>query len=158
MLLLIDFNQIFLQWPYVWISISILQISFLWNCSTSRSKWYFSFFRFWPFLLLDHSAAFDIIDHNILFHRLKHWFCITSALLLLSSFFANRFQTVVASNSKSQPVLLEFGIPQGSVLGSLLYSQNTTPLHSIISIYPGIRCHFYADDTQICTSFSPKHA
>ena len=64
----------------------------------------------------------------------------------------------MASNSKSQPVLLEFGIPQGSVLGPLLYSLYTTPLPSIISKYSDIRCHFNADDTQIYISFSPEHA
>ena len=64
-------------------------------------------------LLFDLSAAFDIIDHNILLHCLKHWFgIITScALSSLSLFLTNRFQTVVASTSKSQPVPLEFGIP-----------------------------------------------
>ena len=97
--------------------------------------------------LLDIFAAFDTIDHNILLHRLKHWFGITSSAL--SSFLANRFQTVVASNSKSQPVLLEFGIPQDSFLGSLFYSLYTTPFHSIISKYFGFRCHFYVDDTQM---------
>ena len=52
-------------------------------------------------LLLDLSAAFDTIDHDILLHRCKHWFGITSsALSSLSSFLTNRFQTVVASNSK----------------------------------------------------------
>ena len=83
-------------------------------------------------LLLDLSAAFDTIDHNILLHRLKYWFGITSsALSSLSSFLTNCFQTVVASKSKSQPVLLEFGIPQDSVLGPLLYSLYTT--HFILS-------------------------
>ena len=110
-------------------------------------------------LLLDFSAAFNTIDHNILLHRLKHWFGITSsALLSLSSFLTNCFQTVIASNSKSQPVLIKFGIPQGSVVGPLLYSLYTTPLHYIISKYPGIRCHFYADDTRIYISFSPENA
>ena len=44
------------------------------------------------FLLLDLSAAFDTIDHNILLHHLKHWFGYTSsALSSLSSFLTNRF-------------------------------------------------------------------
>ena len=74
-------------------------------------------------LLLDLSAAFDTIDHNILIHLLQHWFGILStALNLLSPFLSDHYQTVIASNSKSQPVLLEYGVPQGSVLGPLLYS------------------------------------
>ena len=110
-------------------------------------------------LLLDLSAAFDTIDHSILTHRLQHWFGISStALNLLSSFVSDRFQTVITPASKSNPVLLEYGVPQGSVLGPLLYSLYTTPLHSIISKYPGLRCHFYADDTQIYVSFSPELA
>ena len=80
-------------------------------------------------LLLDLSAAFDTIDHSILTHRLQHWFGISStAFNLLSSFLSDRFQTVITPASKSNPVLLEYGVPQGSVLGLLLYS-----LHAILS-------------------------
>ena len=109
-------------------------------------------------LLLDLSAAFDtIFDHNILIHRLQNWFGISStALNFLSSFLSGRYQTVIASNFKLQPVLLEYGVPQGSVLGLLLYSLYTTILLSVISKYPGIHSHFYADDTQIYLSFSPE--
>ena len=110
-------------------------------------------------LLLYLSAAFDTIDHSILTHRLQHWFGISStALNLLSSFLSDRFQTVITPASKSNPVLLEYGVPQGSVLRPLLYTLYTTPLHSIISKYPALRCHFYADDTQIYLSFSPELA
>ena len=110
-------------------------------------------------LLLDLSAAFDSIDHSILTHRLQHWCGISSAALnLLSSFLSDRFQTAITPASKSNSVLLEYGVPQGSALGPLLYSQYTIPLYSIISKYFGLRCHFHADDTQIYLSFSPELA
>ena len=84
-------------------------------------------------LLLDLSAGFDTIDHSILTQRLQHWFGISStALNLLSSFLSDRFQTVITPASKSNPVLLEYGIPQGSVLGPLLFSLCTTPFRTII--------------------------
>ena len=90
-------------------------------------------------------------------HRLQHWFGISSTTPnLLSSFLSDRYQTIVASQSKSQPVLLENGVPQESLLGSLLYSLYTTPLLSVKSKYPGILSPFYADYIQIYLSFSPE--
>ena len=108
-------------------------------------------------LLLDLSAAFDTIDHNTLLHCLQHWFgFLSTALYLLSSLLFGRSQIVVTSKLKSQLNLLEYGVPQGSMLGPLLYSLYTTPLLSVISNYPGIQCHFYANDTLIYLSFSPE--
>ena len=110
-------------------------------------------------LLLVLLAAFDTNDHSILTHCLQHWFGISStALNLLFSFLSDRSQTVLTSVSKSQPVLLEYGVPQGNLLGPLLYSLYTTPLHSIMSKYPGRHCHFYVDDALIYLSFSPESA
>ena len=85
-------------------------------------------------LLLDLSAAFDTIDHNILLHCLQCWFGFPStASNLLSSFLSGRSHIVVSSKLKSQPNLLEYGVPLGSVLGHLLYSLNSTLLLSVIS-------------------------
>ena len=81
-------------------------------------------------LQLDLSATFETIDQNILIYRLQHCFGISStALNLLSSFLSDRFQTVIASNSKSQPVLLEYDAHKGACwdLYSILYTLPLNP-------------------------------
>ena len=83
-------------------------------------------------LLLDLSSAFDTIDHNSLLHRLQYWFGFSSTVLyLLSSFLSGRSQIVVTSKLKSQPNLLEYGVPQGSVLRPLLSVHYSTPFCNI---------------------------
>ena len=70
--------------------------------------------------LLDLSAAFDTIDHDILFNRLDSWFGITGTALHWFEFYlSNRFQQVKLNNSLSSKAPLSFGVPQGSVLGPL---------------------------------------
>ena len=82
--------------------------------------------------LLDLSAAFDTIDHNILLHRLKHAFGITgTALSWIRSYLSDRDQTVVVNGLKSEPFRLLYGVPQGSVLGPILFVLNAKPLDDI---------------------------
>ena len=79
--------------------------------------------------LLDLSAAFDTIDHSILLKRLHMTFGISgSALLWLRSYIRDRFQVVVVNSISSTPQRLDFGVPQGSVLGPLLFVLYTQPI------------------------------
>jgi len=105
-------------------------------------------------VLLDLSAAFDTIDHTILLNRLKSTFGISdSAFSMVSSYLCNRSQSVAVDDEYSPVLPLLRGVPQGSVLGPLLFSLYTTPLDHILAD-SSIQFHLYADDTQLYVSFS----
>ena len=106
-------------------------------------------------MLLDLTAAFDTIDHAILLSRLRHRFGVTGAALdWLRSYLANRKQLVRIGSDNSSSTSVPFGIPQGSVLGPLLFTAYITPLGDLIRKY-GLEYQLYADDTQIYISFPP---
>jgi hypothetical protein len=108
-------------------------------------------------VLLDLSAAFDTIDHDILLTRLSSTFGISGqALSLLSSYLIGRTHSVIVGDHSTKPSPLTTGVPQGSVLGPLLFSLYTTPISHILSNSP-VSFHLYADDTQLYISFSSSN-
>ena len=73
--------------------------------------------------LLDLSAAFDMIDHSLLYDCLHDWFGLDGTVLLWNkSYLSNRKQKIKIGDSFSESVILPFGVPQGSVLGPLLFT------------------------------------
>ena len=107
-------------------------------------------------VLLDLSAAFDTIDHDTLLSCLSSRFGFAgSALKWFRSYLQDRFQSVKIGSSLSNLFKLKFGVPQGSVLGPLLFSLYTTPLGQVIRKYTGVHYHFNADDTQLFIHLSP---
>ena len=99
--------------------------------------------------LLDLSAAFDTLDHNILLNRLRNTFGLSNTVLSwFESYLTGRSQCVLVNNSKSNVKHLQNGVPQGSVLGPVLFVMYTKPLSNVISNHL-VSYHLYADDTQL---------
>ena len=108
--------------------------------------------------LLDLSAAFDTIDHSILLQRLHRYFGISGpALRWFKSFLSDRYQSINISGTLSSPQHLPSGVPQGSVLGPVLFSLYTTSLSQVIA-NRNLSHHLYADDTQVYISLSQSNA
>ena len=108
-------------------------------------------------VLLDLTAAFDTVDHNTLVARLRHLVGIFgTALEWLRSYLADRSMSVSLGTSKSSSAPLPYGVPQGSILGPLLFSLYLLPLGSILRKH-GISFHFYAD-SQIYVPLKKKNA
>ena len=100
-------------------------------------------------IMLDLSAAFDTLNHELLLNRLKSRFGICGNVYnWFKSYLSDRYQRVEIESVSSKSSKLVFGVPQGSVLGPILFSLYTAPLEDIIYKH---NCDYmlYADDTQI---------
>ena len=105
-------------------------------------------------LLIDLSAAFDTVNHkkllNILFNELR--ICGT-ALKWFKSFLSNRTQRVLIGSSLSESIILTCGVPQGSVLGPILFNIYVNSLSNVF-INNGFTTLSYADDNSGYQVFS----
>jgi len=107
--------------------------------------------------LLDLSAAFDTVDHEILLNRLKSTFGMNGKVLSwFKSYFNGRTQSVNIKGTNSPPHTLTFSVPKGSIMGAPLYCKHTRPVGDIVQLFE-ILFHVYADDTQFYKGFSPSN-
>lgn len=106
-------------------------------------------------MLLDFSKAFDTVNHSNLIHKLITNFNLSSsATKLISSYLQCRSQYVMLNNVSSGFRSPECGVPQGSVLGPLLFSLYINDLPQTIR---HAKCHLYADDVQLVATCTPQH-
>lgn len=103
-------------------------------------------------VMLDLSAAFDLVDHQILLQRMhtRFGFC-DDTLQWTASYLNGWTQRVKIGDDISSNVTMKCGVPQGSVLGPILFSLYVCPLIDIATKH-GIHTHQYADDCQLYIS------
>ena len=107
-------------------------------------------------ILLDLSAAFDTIDHQILLRRLHDDIGVRGVCLRwFSSYLQDRCQSVCIAGVSSPEARLPFGVPQGSVLGPALFVIYTAQIAEITREHL-LLAHFHADDSQLYVAFSPQ--
>ena len=100
-------------------------------------------------IFLDFSKAFDTVNHDILLHKLSHYGIRGKALEWFESYLSNRTQYVCLNNIKSQSRKVECGVPQGSVLGPLLFVIYVNDFYKSSSKLSFI---LYADDSNLFAS------
>jgi len=99
--------------------------------------------------LLDLSAAFDTVDHETLLRRLEVSYGLGGcAVKWFRSFLSDRTQFVRCGSATSATSTVKYGVPQGSVLGPILFLLYTADLLQLVKSHE-LHPHLFADDTQI---------
>ena len=102
-------------------------------------------------IYLDLSKAFDTLDHNILLSKLSFYGINGRALELIKSYLSDRFQFVMFEDIRSNLMEIKCGVPQGSILGPLLFIIYMNDLQFSSTQFNMV---IYADDTALCTTLN----
>ena len=107
-------------------------------------------------IFLDLSKAFDTIDHSILLNKLSYYGIQGTSLMWFNSYLTNRYQYVEFNDKHSNLKEIKTGVPQGSILGPLLFIIYMNDIHTVTDKFNFV---LYADDTSmvqpLCTFTSP---
>ena len=108
-------------------------------------------------VIMDLSAAFDTVGHNVLFSKLKDMFGLSSKVLeWFRSYLEQRSRRVSVRGILSDIQFLLSGVPKVTALDYLVFTMYTRPLGIIVQRY-GVKYHLYADDTQLYISLDPDN-
>lgn len=101
-------------------------------------------------ILLDFSKAFDTLDPNILYNKLLYYGFEAGAASFIYNYLCDRSQKVTVDSEESTTLPVYYGVPQGSILGPLLFSIYISDFHQSLNM---CNIHHYADDSQVYLSF-----
>ena len=87
-------------------------------------------------MMIDLSAAFDMVDHGLLLRKLELFGLDENALSWVSSYLSQRYQSVSVDGCLSPPLPVECGVPQGSILGPLFYVLFTSDIPDLVHDHP----------------------
>ena len=100
-------------------------------------------------IYLDFSKAFDKVDHKLLLKKLSKMGIKGKLHSWITSFLSNRTQVVLVKGKKSRPILVISGVPQGTVLGPLLF---ILFINDITEVVKNGQIKIFADDSKLCKS------
>ena len=105
-------------------------------------------------VMLDMSAAYDTVNHDIFLNRLSNYFGFSGTVLdWFKSYVRGRKVKVMIADKSSDETELECGVAQGAVLGGKCYNMYTTPLRDIVKTSNEIKRKAYADDNTAWIAF-----
>lgn len=100
-------------------------------------------------IFIDFSKAFDCLNHGILIDKLSRYGIRGPSLSLLYSYLYERRQSVIIDGHFSSLLQIKYGVPQGSILGPLLFN---IYINDLVNISENVKFVLYADDTSLFLS------